>query len=271
MQSNPFLTSNQFDGLLRMEIRVLGCSGGIGRPAATTSFLIDQDVLVDAGSGVMDLDLAEMAQIDHVFLTHAHLDHVVSLPLMADSVGAARSKPLAVYARPETIDVLRRHMFNNSLWPDFTVIPTPEQPFITLHEVPVGEETVVGGRRLRSVAVNHTVPAVAWFVSSSTGTWAFSGDTAATDDFWAIANEIADLRCLVIETTFPDEQEELAGISKHLCPRALAGELAKLRSGSDVFLTHLMPGMEDEIMAQVRAHLPKRELRSLSRQQRIII
>jgi ribonuclease BN (tRNA processing enzyme) len=254
-----------------MEIRVLGCSGGIGHPAATTSFLIDRDVLIDAGSGVMDLDLAEMAQIDHVFLTHAHLDHVVSLPLMADSVGASRNKPLAVYARPETIDVLRTHLFNNSLWPDFTVIPTPEQPFITLNELPVGGELEVGGRRMRSVAVNHTVPAVAWFVSSASGTWAFSGDTAATDEFWAMANGTDDLRSLVIETTFPDEQEELAQIAKHLCPRALAGELAKLQSDAQVFLTHLMPGMEEEIMAQVRTHLPDRELRPLAREQRINI
>lgn len=254
-----------------MEIRVLGCSGGIGRPAATTSFLVDGDVLVDAGTGVMDLDLAEMAGVDHVFLTHAHLDHVVGLPLMADSVGSRRQEPLHVYARPETITALREHMFNSRLWPDFTAIPSVTHPFIVLHDFPVGAEVTVGSRRLRTVEVNHTVPAVAYFISGGSGTWAFSGDTSSTDAFWREANDIADLRSLVIEATFPDEEEDLAHISRHLCPRLLAAELAKFHSDAEVFLTHLMPGMEDEIMAQVAAHLPQRNLRPLSRNQRIII
>ena len=66
-----------------MKLRVLGCSGGIGgRHLRTTSFLVDHDILLDAGSGVAELSVGELAAIDHVFLTHAHLDHVLALPLM---------------------------------------------------------------------------------------------------------------------------------------------------------------------------------------------
>ena len=86
-----------------MKIRVLGCSGAIARDCRTTSFLVDDDVLVDAGTGVGDLPLEDMARIGHVFLTHSHLDHIAALPLMLDAVGARRSTPLQVHALPATI------------------------------------------------------------------------------------------------------------------------------------------------------------------------
>ena len=81
-----------------MKIRVLGCSGAIAKECRTTSFLIDDDVLIDAGTGVGDLTLSEMRCIDHVFLTHSHLDHVAALPLMVDAVAASRSTPIKVHA-----------------------------------------------------------------------------------------------------------------------------------------------------------------------------
>ena len=65
-----------------MRIEVLGCSGGIGDDRHSTSFLIDDDILLDAGSGAMRLTRAAMARIDHVFITHSHLDHILSLPLL---------------------------------------------------------------------------------------------------------------------------------------------------------------------------------------------
>lgn len=91
-----------------MKLRVLGCSGGIGgRHLRTTSFLVDHDILLDAGSGVAELSVGELAAIDHVFLTHAHLDHVLALPLMIDAVADRRSQPLVVHALPEVIAALR--------------------------------------------------------------------------------------------------------------------------------------------------------------------
>ena len=81
-----------------MKLRVLGCSGGIGARARPTSFPDDEDILLDAGTGVEDLSVEELERIDHVFLTHSHLDHVLALPLLVDSVGARRSRPIVVHA-----------------------------------------------------------------------------------------------------------------------------------------------------------------------------
>ncbi|MDO8889712.1 MAG: 3',5'-cyclic-nucleotide phosphodiesterase, partial [Hydrogenophaga sp.] len=117
-----------------MKVRVLGCSGAIAHGCRTTSFLLDHDVLIDAGTGVGDLTLDEMAQIDHVLLTHSHLDHVASLPLMLDAVAARRlsagAQPLQVHALPGTIAALKAHIFNNLIWPDFSAIPSAERPLM---------------------------------------------------------------------------------------------------------------------------------------------
>src|SRR5690349_16979640 len=114
-----------------MKVRVLGCSGAVAQHCRTTSFLLDHDVLVDAGTGVGDLTLDEMRRIDHVLLTHSHLDHIVSLPLMADAVASCRSTPIYVHALQATIDTLKAHIFNDSIWPDFSRIPTPAAPLIS--------------------------------------------------------------------------------------------------------------------------------------------
>src|SRR5688572_32455564 len=120
----------------RMRLRVLGCSGGIGgRHLRTTSFLLDSDILIDAGTGVGDLTLAELSQIDHIFITHSHLDHVASIPFLVDTVGGMRSKPLSVYATRATTEILKNHLFNWAIWPDFTEIPTPEAPFLRYREI----------------------------------------------------------------------------------------------------------------------------------------
>src|SRR4051812_2331540 len=131
-----------------MKVRVLGCSGAIAKDCRTTSFLVDGDVLVDAGTGVGDLALQEMRGIEHVLLTHSHLDHVAALPLMIDAIGSQLTKPVNVYALPGTIAALKAHIFNNVIWPDFTRIPSPEAPFIRFHEIQLGQVLDITGKRI---------------------------------------------------------------------------------------------------------------------------
>src|SRR5437588_9409054 len=130
-----------------MRLRVLGCSGGIGgRHLRTTSFLVDNDVLIDAGTGVGDLTLAELSQIDTIFITHSHLDHVTSIPFLVDTVGAMRSKPVIVHATRATIEFMRNHLFNWAIWPDFSEIPSAEAPFLRYQEIEVGQTVRLGAR-----------------------------------------------------------------------------------------------------------------------------
>ena len=113
-----------------MKLRILGCSGGIGGNARTTSMLVDHDVLIDAGTGVGDLSLSEMTLIDHIFITHSHLDHLACMPLLMDSVGFMRDKPVMIYVTEATLKIIREHVFNWEIWPDFTLVPNAQQPFM---------------------------------------------------------------------------------------------------------------------------------------------
>jgi ribonuclease BN (tRNA processing enzyme) len=248
-----------------MKVQILGASGGIGGPARTTSLLVDNDILIDAGTGLGELSLAAMKSIDHVFLTHSHLDHIACLPFMMDSVGAERGKPITVHAQEVTLSGLQTHLFNGVLWPDFARIPTPEAPFMRYETLAPGAEYTIGARRLRSVPVTHAVPAVGYLVRGPTGSIAFSGDTTTTDDFWRVLNGCDDLKHVIIETSFLDEDEYLARISKHMCPLLVAQDLKKLKTGPQVHITHLMPGAEDEIMGEIARHIPKNTPRRLMR------
>jgi ribonuclease BN (tRNA processing enzyme) len=239
-----------------MRLRVLGCSGSIGgQHHRTTSFLVDHDILIDAGTGVGDLSLAELVLIDHIFVTHSHLDHVNSIAFFLDSVGALRPRPVTVYALGATIETLKKNLFNWDIWPDFTVIPAPEQPALRYEEIEVGRQVVLDGRKITVLPAIHTVPAVGYQLDSGRGSLVFTGDTGPNDALWNVVNRIENLRFVIIETAFSDKDQRLAELALHLCPSLLAGELAKLRRPAEVYITHLKPS-EIELTMQEIEELP---------------
>jgi ribonuclease BN (tRNA processing enzyme) len=235
-----------------MRLRVLGCSGGIGgRQLRTTSFLVDEDVLVDAGTGVAELSLSEMALIDHIFVTHSHLDHVNSIPFLVDTVGGMRNKPVTVHAMPETLAILHAHIFNWSIWPDFSEVPSKEAPFLRFQPMQLGETVDLGGRRFTSLPANHIVPAVGYRLDSGEGSLVFSGDTTTNNAFWAVVNDIPNLKYLIMETAFCNRERPLAILSKHLCPSLLADELGKLELSPEIYISHLKPGEIELTMQEI--------------------
>jgi ribonuclease BN (tRNA processing enzyme) len=239
-----------------MQIRVLGCSGSIAAGSRTTSFLLDEHILIDAGTGVGELSLDALSRIDHILVTHSHLDHVLAIGLLADSVTrrrrAAQRPPVQVHALPETLAALKAHIFNGVIWPDFTRLPSPEHPVLSLHAVQVGQVLALDGRRIEVLPASHTVPAVGYAVLGSQGAWVFTGDTGPNPALWRRLAALP-VAALVIETAFRDDEHELASISQHLCPSQLRGELAQLHSPSDVYITHIKPGEVDTVMAEIGA------------------
>jgi len=240
-----------------MQVRVLGCSGAIARDCRTTSFLVDDDLLVDAGTGVGDLTLEEMAAIDDVVLTHSHLDHVAALPLMIDAVASRRQRPLRVHALRATIEALRAHVFNNVIWPDFANIPSQDAPFISFHDFAVGQTLELGTRHAKAIEVLpavHTVPACGFAIRPADGKrhWVFSGDTERNKPFWERVNTL-DVAALVIETAFSNRERALAERSLHLAPESLAAELSHIAAGRHypIYITHTKPAETEEIMSQI--------------------
>ena len=239
-----------------MHLRVLGCAGSIGgQQNRTTSFLVDNDILIDAGTGVGDLSLAELTLIDHIFITHSHLDHINSIAFFLDSVGALRPQPVTVYATGPTIETLKKNIFNWDIWPDFTHIPTPEAPWLRYREVEVGNAIALGTRRITVLPAVHTVPAVGYQLDSGKASLVFTGDTGPNDALWEAVNRIENLKFIIIETAFSDKDRELAELSRHLCPSMLGEELAKLRRPAEIYITHLKPA-EVELTMQEIEELP---------------
>lgn len=236
-----------------MKVRVLGCSGAIAKGCRTTSFLIDSDVLMDAGTGVGDLSLDEMRTIDYVFLTHSHLDHVAALPLMVDAIACTRRTPIQVYALPGTLEALRAHIFNNVIWPDFSRIPTPQNPLISFHEIQTGQILHIRGRTIEVLPAVHTVPAAGYAVSAGRGCWVFTGDTERNPALWARINQL-DVAMLVIETAFSNREKDLARRSLHLSPSVLADELDYIDSKSKfpIYITHTKPAETAQIMEEIQ-------------------
>lgn len=251
-----------------MRLRVLGCSGGIGgRHLRTTSMLLDHDILVDAGTGVCDLTLAELAPIEHVFLTHSHLDHIAAIPLMVDTVGQMRDRPLIVHGLPATLEILQNHVFNWSIWPDFTQIPSAEAPFLRYEPIQIGQTVTIDGRRITALPANHVVPAIGYQIDGGTASLVFTGDTTTNDALWPIVNKIANLKHLIIECAFCNRELDLALKSKHLCPSLLADELAKLERSVDIFITHLKPGEIELTMEEIEEYAGQYRPRMLQNNQ----
>ena len=240
-----------------MKVRVLGCSGAIANGCRTTAFLLDDDVLIDAGTGVGDLTLEEMLRVQHVLLTHSHLDHVASLPLMLDAVASQRlargAGPLHVHALPGTIAALKAHVFNNLIWPDFAAIPSADQPLMRFVPIQVGQVLEVGHQRIEVLPAEHTVPAVGFAADSPTGHWVFSGDTGRNPAFWTRVNQLR-VALLIIETAFSDRERELAERSRHLSPSALADELDQIAPDQryPVYITHTKPAETGLIMQEIQ-------------------
>lgn len=252
-----------------MNIRVLGCSGAIAAGYKTTAFLLDDDVLIDAGTGVGDLTLQELARIDHILVSHSHLDHVLGIPLLADTVLRARAQagrpPIQIHALPETIEALRAHVFNGVIWPDFSRLPSAEAPVLSFHPFQVGERLNLGGRLIEVLRAVHTVPAVGFAVDGgeARGHWVFTGDTGPNPALWQrlVGMKLAHL---VIETAFGDDECELARISQHLCPSELGRELAHLAGSVDVHITHIKPGELDAVMSEIGAQASPHRIQALS-------
>ena len=238
-----------------MNFHVLGCSGAIAAGCKTTAFLLDDDILIDAGTGVGDLALDDLAKVDHILVSHSHLDHVLSIGLLADSVmrlRKAQSRPaIQVRALPETLAALRQHIFNGVIWPDFTRLPSAENPVLELVPIAIGDVLMLGGKRIEVLSASHTVPAVGFAVDGgSAGWWVYTGDTGPNPALWRRLKDMQ-VAHLVIETAFSDEERQLARISRHLCPTALGNELAQLGGSVDVHITHIKPGEMEAVMAEV--------------------
>ncbi len=226
-----------------MKIRVLGCHGSQLPHFNTTSFLIEDNILVDAGTVTTVLTLKEQLCIDYIFITHAHLDHVRDIVFLADNLYyAKRKKPLTVVSSRGIIGNLRRHLFNNVIWPDFTKIPTAAAPMLKFQAVTPGRKTRFGDFQVRALKLEHTVESLGFLIETEKKAVLFLGDTGPTEEVWKTAASVTGLKAIFVETSLPAGMQESADKTGHLTPITLAAELKKMNGiKPDIYIHHMKP------------------------------
>ena len=243
-----------------MRIKVLGCYGGQLLGFHLTSFLVNDSILLDAGSPTEALDLEDQFKIRHIFVSHTHLDHIKDIAFLADNralklMGNGGSRQIIVHSLPENIEVLRRDFFNDHIWPDFSRIPSTNDPIIVFEPIEAGQTVEVDGVSVTAVPVNHPVPCTGFVLAEDDKQFIYTADTGATDEIWRVANNLPNLKGIVVDCSFPNAYEELAEKSGHLTPNGMAAELKKFeRLGKvPVYLYHMKPETLDVLTAEVES------------------
>jgi cAMP phosphodiesterase len=242
-----------------MQIRVLGCSGAEFPDSRTTGFLLDESLLLDGGTIGASLNEDEQRRIKHILITHAHLDHIKGIPLLADNlIVRGDHGPLVVYGLPVTLAALQDHLMNNIIWPDFSRLPTPEAPLIVYQPVTPGVKLAINGYHVTPWPMQHAVPAVGYCIAENNDTLFFTGDTGGVGALWG---KIGSVQTLIIEVSFPDEMVELARLTGHLTPCLLAGELTVMpQRPARILISHMKPQYRQEICRQLAIVLPSAEI-----------
>lgn len=236
-----------------MQLRVVGCHGGETPKHRTCAFLLDERIAIDAGSLTSGLDLEMQCRLEAVLVSHAHLDHIRDLATIADNRAQLECAPLTVVGTKATVGVLKKHFFNGLLWPDFTAIPNKRRPTIVYKVLRPEVREEVAGYGVRAISVSHTIDTCAFIVDKNGASMAYSGDTGPTTRLWQVLNKEKDLRALLMEVSFPNEQQRLATLSGHHTPQTLLPELKKYKNPKELptLLYHIKPAFQSIVEKEV--------------------
>ena len=239
-----------------MDIEILGSSGGDYNRFRSTSILLNRKTLIDAGAVVTLLKIDEILEIEDVILTHPHIDHVKDLAMISDLIVNKRKRPLNIWASPHTISVLKNHLFNDLLWPDFSKIPSRSSPTIRYKPLKIEKPNKIDSLSVFPIPVNHTVETMGFIIKDGRSSIAISGDTGPTDKFWDYLNKEDEIKAIFVELSFPNMQQKIANESKHLTPNTLKIEIEKLNhNNTPIFLYHMKPLFTEILIREVKRYL----------------
>ena len=242
-----------------MKVRVLGAYGSEGQGQRPTAFLVDDRVLVDAGTVGGALSVAEQIEIEHALLSHAHLDHIAGLAFLTDTLAmVAPDRRVTACSIAPVIEALRTHAFNDALWPNFTNIPSSSGSVLAFRTLAEEVEARVGELWVTPVTVDHTVPTTGYVIHDGETGFVFSGDTGPTEHLWRTAREMRGLKALIVETAFPNRLDALARASGHLTPAMLKREMVKMPPDIPLWVFHIKPQLYQETAEELAKIDPTR-------------
>lgn len=234
-----------------MQLKIVDGNAVEPHPQANLiSYVIDGRVAIDAGALGL-LPLHEQKQIQAVFLSHAHVDHIATLALFIDNVYVPGPRCVKLYGSASTIADLQQHLFNDRLWPDLVRLSASESPFLEWEEIRHGQSVDVHGLQLTAFDVDHSIPTLGYVAATAESAVALVSDTAPYQPIWDFLNQIEQLKAVFLEISFPDSMQWLAEKSKHLTPSWFLAETQKLTQPVDWFITHVKPEYARAIAEEV--------------------
>lgn len=234
-----------------MIVKVLGCDGGVAPGFKATSFLIDGQLLIDVGSVADSISIAEQSMIDYILISHAHLDHTGQLAFICDNCFGMRDRPFATYAHRPVLKAVKEHLFNDVIWPDFSKIPSKEDPTLEFHSFEAEEKLELGDYEIIPVPVNHDGGAVGYIVIKEAKALVFTLDTGATERIWEVAKDY-NVVGIFTEVSFPNRMKKVAELSYHFTPEMFKKEVSKMPQDVPLFVSHLKPNFNAELCQEIR-------------------
>ncbi len=241
-----------------MKIQVLGGHGGLAKGFSTTSFLIDGKLLIDAGAVAGELSVTEQTQIDHILISHCHLDHIKDLAFISDNCFGLKDKPFAVYTHETVKKILKTHFLNDIIWPDFTVLPNEKKPTMEIHSVAPEITFTLGEYKITPIKVNHAHDAMGFIVEHKDSAVLFTLDTGPTERIWEVGKKFKNLKAIFTEVSFPNSLAKVAELSDHHTPESIEQEILKMPPKIPIILTHLKPNYQNKILEEMKEIAPER-------------
>ena len=236
-----------------MKVKVLGCSGSETIGHMPPGFLVNDRVMLDAGTITSALSIEGQSRITDIFISHTHLDHIKAILFLADNIIGRIKKPVNIRAIPKVIDAIRKHLMNDLIWPDFTKIPTPKAPVLVYKPLKTGTTVTADGLKVKAIPMNHPVPAVGFVVSDGRSSFVYSADTGPNEKLWAEAKKMRNLKGIIVDTSFPNSMDFLAGLSGHFTPAQLHVDLtkAKVPTTVPIYIYHIKPVHKKRVIKEL--------------------
>jgi cAMP phosphodiesterase len=236
-----------------MRIELLSSSIPASEAQFLVSFLVNDTVAIDCGSVGLLADLRRQQRVRHLFVTHEHLDHIASLPILLENVYEPGPESVELLASAEVLEFLHRDIFNGRVWPDFFELSRPDDPFVRTVALEPLKPVVRAGLTITPVPVSHGIQTLGLIVDDGASAVAFPSDTGPTHGIWEQLAGVENLRAVFLEASFPDAHHDLATLTGHHCTATFAAEIRKLPRDVRWIVVHRKARFMAEIAREIEA------------------
>ncbi|MGI9177196.1 MAG: MBL fold metallo-hydrolase [Pirellulales bacterium] len=244
-----------------MKVELLPSSIPVTDAQFLVSFLVNDEVAIDAGPIGLMADLSRQERVRHVFITHEHIDHIATLPILLENVYSPGPDCVELLGTEDVLDFIHRDIFNGRVWPDFFALSTGDDQFVRGTPLTLLEPVVRAGLTVTPIPVSHCVDTLGLLVDDGQAAVAFPSDTGPTDELWKHLAAAPRLDAVFLEVSFPNGHSDLAESTGHHCPATFAAEVAKLDRDIRWIVVHRKARFADEIARELAAlRLPNVEL-----------